>query len=149
MNNFQYFPKPSNNFRLMFSCYIFSVSSREHYGEHQQDADDIKEQVQSFSQNTPFHVVTLISSAYPKLKIKKKKHSNERDICQKQPSRDFLRKRCFENMQQIYRRAPMGKCNFNKFATSMCQRICQIESPIVKKENTVKPIITYVKISYF
>ena len=43
----------------------------------------------------------------------------------------------------------MGNCNFNKFATSMCQRIYQIESPIVKKENPVKTIITYVKISYF
>ena len=26
----------------------------------------------------------------------------------------FLGKRCFENMQQIYRRTPMPKCNFNK-----------------------------------
>ena len=32
---------------------------------------------------------------------------------QKQPSRDVLRKRCSENMQQIYRRTPMPKCDFN------------------------------------
>ena len=29
---------------------------------------------------------------------------------QKQPSRGVLKKRCFENMQQIYRRTPMPKC---------------------------------------
>ena len=33
---------------------------------------------------------------------------------QKQPSRGVLRKRCSENMQQIYRRTPMPKCDFNK-----------------------------------
>ena len=33
---------------------------------------------------------------------------------QKQPSRSILRKRCSENMQQIYRRKPMVKCDFNK-----------------------------------
>ena len=31
----------------------------------------------------------------------------------KQPSRGVLRKRCFQNMQQIYRRTPMPKCDFN------------------------------------
>ena len=35
---------------------------------------------------------------------------------QKQPSRNVLRKRCFENMQQIYRRTPMLKRDFNKVA---------------------------------
>ena len=33
---------------------------------------------------------------------------------QKQPSRGVLKKRCFENMQQIYMRTPMPKCDFNK-----------------------------------
>ena len=33
---------------------------------------------------------------------------------QKQPVRGILRKRCSENMQQIYRRTPMPKCDFNK-----------------------------------
>ena len=33
---------------------------------------------------------------------------------QKQPSRGVLKKRCFENMQQIYRRISMLKCDFNK-----------------------------------
>ena len=36
---------------------------------------------------------------------------------QKQPPRGILRKRCSENMQQIYRRTPMPKCDFNKVAT--------------------------------
>ena len=35
---------------------------------------------------------------------------------QKQPPRGVLRKRCSENMQQIYRRTPMPKCDFNKVA---------------------------------
>ena len=33
---------------------------------------------------------------------------------QKQPSRGVLIKRCSENMQQIYKRTPMPKCDFNK-----------------------------------
>ena len=32
---------------------------------------------------------------------------------QKQPFRGVLKKRCSENMQQIYRRTPMQKCKFN------------------------------------
>ena len=35
--------------------------------------------------------------------------------CQKQPSRGAPRERCSENMQQMYRRTPMAKCNFNNF----------------------------------
>ena len=31
-------------------------------------------------------------------------------------SKGVLSKMCFENMQQIYRRRPMPKCNFNKVA---------------------------------
>ena len=38
---------------------------------------------------------------------------------QKQPSMDVLRKRCSENMQQIYWRTPMPKCDFNKFALQL------------------------------
>ena len=34
---------------------------------------------------------------------------------QKQHSRGVHRKRCFKNMQQIYRRTPIPKCDFNKF----------------------------------
>ena len=37
-------------------------------------------------------------------------------VMQKQPSRGALRKRCFENIQQIYSRTPMPKCDFNKVA---------------------------------
>ena len=39
---------------------------------------------------------------------------NETFYTQDQPSRGVLRKRCSENMQQIYRRPPMLKCDFNK-----------------------------------
>ena len=34
----------------------------------------------------------------------------------KQPFRDVLIKRCSRNMQEIYRRTPMLKCDFNKVA---------------------------------
>ena len=42
----------------------------------------------------------------------------ETDTCndKKQPPRGFPRKRCFENIQQIYSRSPMPKCDFNKVA---------------------------------
>ena len=33
---------------------------------------------------------------------------------QKRPSIGVLIKSCFEKMQQIYRRTPMPKCDFNK-----------------------------------
>ena len=42
-----------------------------------------------------------------------KKASSE---IQKQLSRVVLKKMCSENMQQIYRRTPMPKCDFNKVA---------------------------------
>ena len=38
---------------------------------------------------------------------------------QKQSLRGVPRKRCSENMQQIYRRTPMPKCDFNKVALQL------------------------------
>ena len=38
------------------------------------------------------------------------------DDIQKQPSKGVYKKRCSENMQQIYRRTTMPKCDFNKVA---------------------------------
>ena len=38
---------------------------------------------------------------------------------QKQPPKGVSRKRCSENMQQIYRRTPMPKCDFNKVAKQL------------------------------
>ena len=32
----------------------------------------------------------------------------------KDPSRDIFRKKCSENMQQIYRRPPISKCDLSK-----------------------------------
>ena len=40
-------------------------------------------------------------------------------IGQKQPPRGVLRKRCSKNMQQIYRRTPMPKCDFSKVAKQL------------------------------
>ena len=41
------------------------------------------------------------------------------EINQKQPSRCVVKKRFSENMQQIYRRTPMPKCDFNKVAKQL------------------------------
>ena len=38
----------------------------------------------------------------------------------KQLSRGLLRKRCSENIQQIYRRTPIMKCDYNKVAMRLC-----------------------------
>ena len=38
---------------------------------------------------------------------------------EKQPPRGVPRKRCSENMQQIYLRTPMPKCHFNKNALQL------------------------------
>ena len=40
--------------------------------------------------------------------------NRSRSTFQKQPPRGVPRKSCSENMQQIYRRTPMPKCDFNK-----------------------------------
>ena len=40
---------------------------------------------------------------------------------QKHPSRGDLKKKRPENVQQIYRRAPMPKCDFNKVAKQLKQ----------------------------
>ena len=40
--------------------------------------------------------------------------SKNNHIAQKQPFRGVLKKRCSENMQQIYRRTPMLKYDFNE-----------------------------------
>ena len=37
----------------------------------------------------------------------------------KHPSRGVLAKGCTENMQQIYRRTPMAKCDFNIVAKQL------------------------------
>ena len=42
---------------------------------------------------------------------------------QKQPPRGVLSKRCYENMQQIYRRKPMPKCDFNKVAKQISMNL--------------------------
>ena len=42
-----------------------------------------------------------------------------RSKVQKQPPSGVPRKRCSENMQQIYRITPMPKCDFNKVALQL------------------------------
>ena len=45
-------------------------------------------------------------------------------LIQKQPPRGTTWKRCSENMQQIYRRTPMSKCDFNKVALQDWKMLC-------------------------
>ena len=52
---------------------------------------------------------------YPYLILRTVWHQN----VQEQPSRDVLKKRCSENMQQNYRRTPMPKGDFNKVAKEL------------------------------
>ena len=51
-----------------------------------------------------------------------KKHSSNQGVIlcskkpQNQPPRGVLKKKCSENIHQIYRRTPMPKCDFHKVA---------------------------------
>ena len=51
---------------------------------------------------------------------------------QKQLSRDVLGKRCYENMQQIYKRTPMLNCNFNKVAKCDFKKVAKQRLLLVK-----------------
>ena len=44
---------------------------------------------------------------------------NDTNEIQEQPSSGVLRKKCSENMQQIYRRISMPKCDFDKVAKQL------------------------------
>ena len=57
---------------------------------------------------------TSLSFIINKLKILCQTFDRSRSNCQKQPSKGVLMKGCSNNMQQIYRRTPMPKCDFNK-----------------------------------
>ena len=63
-------------------------------------------------------VPSLISSQHHWLRQKLADIASKTWNCteQKQPFRGVLRKRCSENMQHIYRRTQMPRCEFNKFA---------------------------------
>ena len=63
---------------------------------------------------------------------------------QKQPSRGVLRKRCSENMKQIYRRTPMPKCDFNKIVllwVFSCKFTTYFRTPFYK--NTYGGLLLY------
>ena len=53
---------------------------------------------------------------YKNIFTKCQEHYHNYMWLQKQTLRGVLRKRCSENMQQVYRKTPMPKCNFNKVA---------------------------------
>ena len=45
------------------------------------------------------------------------------DHLQKQPSRGVLKKKCSENVPQIYRRTPKPNCNFNNVTKQLYSQI--------------------------
>ena len=59
------------------------------------------------------------SIAYVVIMELRDRHPMWKTFSQKQPSRRVLRERRSEDMQQIYRRTPMSKCNFNKVARQL------------------------------
>ena len=61
---------------------------------------------------TPFLLTPLVVASI----VWKMKGVTKFSDFRKQPSRGVLRKRCSENMPQIYRRTPIPKCDFNKVA---------------------------------
>ena len=67
-------------------------------------------------------LISLLNyNAWGLLKMTSKLYDNPKcNFFQKQPSRAVLRKRCSENMQQICRRTPMPKCDFNKVTLQLC-----------------------------
>ena len=52
---------------------------------------------------------------------------------QKHPLRGVPRKRCSENMQQIYSRTPMPKCDFNKIASILVKNL-QAEKALLEQQ---------------
>ena len=50
---------------------------------------------------------------------------------QKQPSRGVLVKRCSENTQQIYKRTPIPKCDFNKIASNFIESTLRYDCSFV------------------
>ena len=68
---------------------------------------------------TPFshRSITMFLSSNKVYLFSEENHFNSK--IQKQPSIGVLIKRCSENMQQLYRRTLMPKCNFNKAAKQL------------------------------
>ena len=73
---------------------------------------------------------------------------------QKQPSRDVLSKRCSENMQQIYSRRPMPKCDFTWFQITLrhgCPpvNLLHISGTHFTKNNSERLLLKLVEIYLF
>ena len=67
---------------------------------------------------------SLIFMFFHRSSITKKTLKSSLNSIQKQPSGGVLRKRCSENIHQIYRRTTMPKCDFNKVAEITSQHGC-------------------------
>ena len=65
------------------------------------------------------------------------------DDFQKQPSRSVLSKRRSENMQQIYRRRPMPKCDFNKVQSNLLHVFRTPSTKNTSEELLLKFVVMY------
>ena len=61
---------------------------------------------------------------------------------EKQPPSGVLSKKCSEKMQQIYRRTPMPKCDFNKVDLQVPKNYLEPKSaPLSKRQKRLKSLI--------
>ena len=90
-----------------WSNYIPKISARCLYNACQNEIRRNYLQILKYPLSNPFLLQYYCSVKYRKIKMKvKKEKSFSLLYIKKQPSRGVLRKRCSENMQQIYRRTP-------------------------------------------
>ena len=84
----------------------------------------------NFQKKRGMHFIPNVNSLLPKID-EVCYIGNIINVSQKQSSRGVSRQRCFENMQQIYRRTLMLKCDFKKLQSDFIEITLQHEcSPV-------------------
>ena len=99
---FQTSPAPAPLFQVFFS--LLKTTS-----DHMSSTEPTKLKTSSASPSSTSEAVFRTSM---NSECKKDRFENS----QKQPSRGVIKKRCSQNMQQIYRRTPMPEYDFNEVA---------------------------------
>ena len=76
--------------------------------------------------------VAVNKSWYQSTNIFHMRTSLQANEIQKQPSRGVLRKRCSENMEQIYRRTPLPKCYTHRHERSLVNFLNVFRTPFLR-----------------
>ena len=92
------------------AAFLWNLCKSTYFEEHLRATASI---LFSMMKKLTFHITPLLFLRWKII------NRNRHTKIQKQPSRNVLRKRCSENMQQIYRRKPMPKCDFDKDAKQL------------------------------